>query len=67
MRDAQRILAPDLAFVRQRYPGNNAQQCGLAGAVATDQTHPLTRLYLKINVGEQRHMAIGQGYVVEAK
>ena len=59
--------APDIPFVRQRYPGNNPQQCRLAGAVATEETHALARLDLKINMGEQRHMAISKRDIVEAK
>ena len=65
--DAQRIMAPDIALVRERHPGHNAQQCGLAGAIATDKANPFTRLYLKINLSEQRQMAISQRYTVETK
>jgi hypothetical protein len=67
MRDTQRILAPDISSVRQSFPGYNTQQCRLARAIATKEANSLTRLDLKINMGEQRYMAIGQRYVIEAK
>src|SRR4029077_1141317 len=67
MRDTQRILAPDISSVRQSFPGYNTQQCRLTGTIATKETNSLTWLDLKINVGEQWYMAIGQRYVIEAK
>ena len=67
MGDAQCVMAPDIALVRQRCPGYNSQQCGLAGPIATDKANPFTRLYLKINLGEQRQMAISQRYTIETK
>jgi hypothetical protein len=52
MCDTQRIVTPDLAIIRQHGPGNSAQQGRLAGAIAPEEAHPLTRLDLKIDVGE---------------
>jgi hypothetical protein len=60
-------MAPDVAFIWQRYPGNQAQECRLASAIPTKKANPLTPLDLKINMGKQRHMAISKRDIVEAK
>jgi hypothetical protein len=54
MRDAQRLMAPDIAFVWEYSAFQHAQQCALAGAITADKTNPFTRLDLKINAREQR-------------
>ena len=57
--DAQRVPAPDLAFVGQRRSRDQAQQGRLAGAVSADQANPLAGVDLKFDVGKQREMAVG--------
>src|SRR5581483_3728062 len=59
MRDTQRVLAPDFAVIRSRGSGDHAKQRGLAGAVAADEAHALARSDLKVDVREQRQMAVG--------
>jgi hypothetical protein len=67
MAGAERLVPPDLAFVRSRRAGDHAKQRRFAGTVAADETHPLPRLDLKIGVQEQRNMSVSERDVVEAK
>jgi len=58
--DVQVLLHHQQAVVQFEAAGNNLQQRGLAGAVATDQADALAGLQGELGVVEQRHMAEGQ-------
>ena len=60
-------LAPDLATVRLNLGSQQAQQGGLARAVATNQTDPLARINLEAGLIEQRFGAKGNGNVVNTQ
>ncbi|MNQ66751.1 hypothetical protein D3C85_812510 [compost metagenome] len=63
--DLQRRRTPDLAVVGELVALDQAQQAGLAGAVAADDAHPLAAGDLPGHLIQQRHGAVGEGYVGE--
>ena len=56
---------PDVALICPLLAGHQPKQAGLAGAIATDQTHALATVELKAHLVEQRIEAVGQGYIRE--
>jgi hypothetical protein len=67
MCDAKRLGAPDFAIIRYRSACNDPQQRGLACAVTPDQTNPFPRIDLKVDVREQRQVAVSQRDTIQAK
>ncbi|MNN11259.1 hypothetical protein D3C81_1242120 [compost metagenome] len=63
--DLQRRCAPDLAVVRTLVTLDQLEHARLAGAVATDDAHPLAAGDLPRDPVQQRRGAVGKGYVGE--
>ena len=66
MRDPERIHAPDIAIVRRCRAGNYAKQSRLARAVAADEANPLAGIDLKVDMGQQRLIAVGQRNIIQS-
>src|SRR5690606_2969046 len=65
LRDAQVLLAADFAAVDGLFAHDDAQQGGLAGAVAADQADAFVRLDVQGSVAQDRLVADVQGNVVQ--
>ena len=63
--DLQRRCTPDLAIVGGLVALDQAQQAGLASAVAADDAHALAAGDLPGHLIQQRHGAVGEGYIGE--
>jgi hypothetical protein len=59
--------ADDLAGIRGRFPGENAEQGTLPGAVGAEQAHPVAALQVEFHAIEQRLAAEGEADVLEAE
>ena len=57
---AQTVLASEFTVVQLREPGDDLQQCRLAGAVATDQPDALAVLDREIGAVEQGMQPVGE-------
>jgi hypothetical protein len=66
MSDPERIHAPDFAIVRRRGAGNDTEQSGLTGTVAADEAYTLAGIDLKVDMGQQGLMAVGQRNIIQS-
>ena len=66
MSDPERFHAPDFAIVRRRRAGNYAEQSSLSRAVAADEANPLAGIDLKVDMGQQRLIAVGQRNIIQS-
>src|SRR5690242_14519668 len=67
MRGAQCFIAPDVALIRFCQTADDAQQRCFAGTVAADEADALAAVDLKVDVVEQRHVAVGKRDVFKAQ
>ena len=63
--DAQTRLPPDTSVIRERAAGQQFEQAGFSGAIATNQSDAAARFQHQIDMVKQRHMAVSERYVFE--
>jgi hypothetical protein len=64
--DHQAVAVLERAAVRLRGAGDQAEQGGLAGAIAADQADAFTGVDFEINAGQQLLLAVGKRDLIEA-
>src|SRR6266850_1373289 len=65
--DAQAFALLELAVVERDPPGDDAEERGLAGAVAADQADALAWFEHQRGAIEERQLAVGEGGIGEGK